>query len=90
MDITPEILAQTGEMLKKHLEDYHKDIDTAFSNFEEDLTVNLKAKLGVAKGKVKIQTGISFPVEKVQDAETVYFDPNQRELFEEDEEDSNE
>ncbi len=35
MDITPEILAQTGEMLKKHLEDYSKDIDTAFGNFEE-------------------------------------------------------
>jgi hypothetical protein len=88
MDITPEILAQTGDMLKKHLEDYHNDIDTAFSNFEEDLTVNLKAKIVVEKGQIKIQTGINFPVEKVQDAETKYFDPNQRELFEEEGEDS--
>ena len=84
MDITPEILAQTGEMLKKHLEDYSRDISTAFANFEEDLTVSLKVKLGVDKGKVKIETGIGFPVEKVKDAETAYFDPDQRGLFEED------
>jgi hypothetical protein len=81
MNITPEILAEAGEMLKGHLKDYQNDIDQAFSNFEEKLTVNFMAKLGVDKGKIKIETGISFPVEKVKDADTKYFDPDQRELF---------
>ncbi len=85
MDITPEILTQAGIMLKTHLEENHHDIDQAFNNFKEDLTINLKAKIGIEKGLIKIQTGISFPVEKVQDAETKYFDPNQRELFKEEE-----
>lgn len=81
MEITNEILKQAGEMSAGQLIDYKNYIDRAFQENDEILDINLKVKLSMNKEKFKIQTDISFTAEKIKDSITVGYDPNQKQLF---------
>ena len=61
--------------------DHQGQIDSAFSNMDEILDVNYKVKLSMNKEKFKIQTDISFTSEKIKDSLTVWYDPDQKQLF---------
>jgi hypothetical protein len=64
------------------LSDYQNYVDRAFQENNEILDINLKIKLSMNKEKFKIQTDISFISEKIKDSLTRWWDPNQRQLFE--------
>jgi hypothetical protein len=82
MEISKEILKQAGEMSASQLSDYQNYVDRAFQENNEILDINLKIKLSMNKEKFKIQTDISFISEKIKDSLTRWWDPNQRQLFE--------
>ena len=81
MDITTEIISQTSQMLTGLLQDYHREIDTAYLNSEPDLTVSLSVTYSPDKDGVKLTTGISFVKEKIKNSISVVIDPKQREMF---------
>lgn len=81
MEISEDIVAKAGEMVKNNLESYQKEINDAFIQMEETLDVNLKVRFSMNKGKFKIQSDISFVGEKIKDKQTVWYDPHQPELF---------
>ena len=82
MDITSEIIMQTGQMLQGLLDDYHREIDTAYLNSDPDLTVSMSVKYAPDKDGIKLTTGISFIKEKAKNSISVVIDPKQLPLFE--------
>ena len=81
MEISQDIIAKAGEMVKNNLESYQNEISEAFIHNEEILDIALKVRFSMNKGKFKIQSYISFVPEKIKDSQTVWFDPDQPELF---------
>ena len=81
MEITTDILERASQMVSGMIMDHQGQIDSAFSNMDEILDVNYKVKLSMNKEKFKIQTDISFTSEKIKDSLTVWYDPDQKQLF---------
>jgi len=81
MEITKDILERASQMITSMIMDHQSQIDSAFSNMDEILDVNCKVKLSMNKEKFKIQTDISFTSEKIKDSLTFWYDPDQKQLF---------
>lgn len=81
MEISEDIIAKAGEMVRNNLDSYQKEISEAFIQNEEILDVALKVRFSMNKGKFKIQSDISFVPEKIKDSQTIWYDPHQPELF---------
>jgi hypothetical protein len=81
MEITGEIVGKAREMIGNHLDNYQDQISAAFIENDEILDVNLKVRFSMNKGKFKIQSDINFTAEKIKDKQTIWYDPNQREMF---------
>jgi len=81
MEISQDIIAKAGEMVRSNLDSYKSEISEAFIQNEEILDVSMKVRFSMNKGKFKIQSDISFVSEKIKDSQTVWYDPHQPELF---------
>jgi hypothetical protein len=81
MEITTDILERASQMVTSMIMDHQNQIDSAFSNMDETLDINCKVKLSMNKEKFKIQTDITFTSEKIKDSLTVWYDPDQKQLF---------
>ena len=81
MDLDGQILQEAGNMITNHLNDYKHSIEKAFNENDEILEVGLKARFSYVDGKFKIQTGIQFISEKIKDGNIRYYDPQQKQLF---------
>jgi len=87
MEITDEIITKTAEMIKGNLADYQAEISEAYSKHDEILEIKIRARYSFNKGKFKIFTEINFVTDRVKDNSVVWYDPDQRKMFEEDPED---
>jgi hypothetical protein len=83
MEITKEIIEKTAEMIHRNLDDYRDQISEAYSKHDEILEVKLSARFSFNKGKFKIQTNINFVTDRIKDNSVVWYDPEQRQMFEE-------
>lgn len=83
MEITEEIIEKTAEMIRGNLADYRDEISEAYSKQDEILEIKLKARYSFNKGKFKIQTDINFVTDRIKDNSVVWYDPDQRQMFEE-------
>jgi hypothetical protein len=87
MEITEEIIEKTAEMIKGNLADYRDEISEAYSKHDEILEIGLKARYSFNKGKFKIQTSINFVTDRIKDNSVIWYDPEQRQMFEQEPED---
>jgi len=87
MEITQEIIDKTAEMVRGNLADYQAEISEAYSKHDEILEIKLSARFSFNKGKFKIQTKINFVTDRIKDDSVVWYDPDQRKMFEENPED---
>lgn len=81
MEISSEILNQANDMVGNQLSQYRDTIGRAFSENDEILEITSKIRLSFAKGKFKIQTKLAFVESKIKDDQTVWYDPDQMQLF---------
>jgi hypothetical protein len=86
MEISKEILDQAVSMVNNQLEQYRDTINQAFMSNDEILEIGSKIRLSFAKGKFKIQTKLTFVESKIKDDQTVWYDPDQMQLFTEESE----
>jgi hypothetical protein len=82
MEITEEIIDKTAEMVRGNLADYREEISEAYSKHDEILEIKLSARYSFNKGKFKIQTKINFVTDRIKDDSVVWYDPEQRQMFE--------
>jgi hypothetical protein len=82
MAIGKNTICRAAEMATGHLENYTKDINEAYHECENQLTVNLPVKFSPdphGRG-VKVEVGISFTRSKIKDTDFVVIDENQANL----------
>ena len=82
MEINQKIIHQAGEQLLAHLQVQKDRIGHAYSNNMEILEVGLKCRFSYVKNKFKIQTGINFVESRCKDEAVTWYDPKQKEFFE--------
>lgn len=82
MEINKEIIEKTVQMLATNLNYYLPEINEAYNNNEGIIEIKLAARYSFNKGKFKIQTKIACPVKKIKDNSVVWYDPEQRQMFE--------
>lgn len=83
MEITQEIIDKTAEMIRGNLADYRDEISEAYSKHDEILEIKLTTRYSFNKGKFKIQTSINFVTDRIKDNSVIWYDPEQRQMFEE-------
>ena len=79
--IQAAVIKQVIDMIGGHLIDYRDDMDKAYQNQDDSLTVTLTAKYARDKDGIRITTGIAFTTDKIKDGTSVVIDPNQMQLF---------
>jgi hypothetical protein len=87
MEISQEIIDKTAEMIKDNLTIYRDEISKAYSKHDEILEIKLATRYSFNKSKFKIQTNINFVTDRIKDNSVVWYDPEQRQMFEEEPED---
>ena len=81
MEIDQKIIHQAGEQLLAHLQVQKDRIGEAYSNNSEILDVGLKCRFSYVKNKFKIQTEINFVESRCKDQAITWFDPKQKQFF---------
>ena len=82
MDIDQKILNGASDLIKGLLTEHEQSINEAFTENDEILEIKLSARFSFVKGKFKIQTNINFVTERIKDKSTLWYDPDQGQLFE--------
>ena len=82
MEINNLIIDQASEQLKSHLKTQRDRIERAYANNAEILEIGLKVRLSFVKNKFKIQTGINFVESRCKDDAVTWYDPKQKQFFE--------
>ena len=67
MSINEEVLNETVDMFEGHLFDYRHDINLAYLDADDALSVSLRVKYSPNGSGVKIDTSIEFVKEKIKD-----------------------
>ena len=78
--IGTNVLTRAADMLKEHLLQYVKNIDAAYMEADDTLTINLAVKLAPGAKGTEIITTITFVTGKVKDSGLSQVDENQMEL----------
>ena len=78
--IGTNVLTRAADMLKEHLLQYVKNIDAAYMEADDQLTINLAVKLAPGAKGTEIITTITFVTGKVKDSGLSQVDENQMEL----------
>lgn len=81
MNITQKIMDRATEQIKGVLDTYRAQIDEAFLQAEDSLTISLGLTFKPAGEKIKIITPIKFVTDQVSDKFETVFDERQDELF---------
>ena len=84
MDIDKKIVVQASEQILAHLMAQMERIGLAYSNNSEILEIGLKCRFSFIKNKFKIQTDINFVESRCKDTAVSWYDPEQRQFFEDD------
>lgn len=74
------VLNQIPEKIQKLIGDYKEDIEKAWLNRDDELSITLSIKLSVKEGKNNCEVGISFIKEKIKDKISFTWDDRQGEL----------
>jgi hypothetical protein len=83
MEITEQIIKKTAEMVSNKLTEYREQISEAYSKHDEIIEIKLSARYSFNKGKFKIQVKINFVTDRIKDDIVVWYDPDQKKMFEE-------
>lgn len=85
--INRPVLKNALNMIENKLADYMDKLDEAYCRHpDDDLDVKLSLKFKPApEGQIKLVAGIGFVESRVKDSEERLVDPQQRNLFDEDE-----
>ena len=78
--IGTNVLTRAADMLKEHLLQYAKNIDAAYMEADDQLSINLAVKLAPGAKGTEIITTITFVTGKIKDAGISQVDENQMEL----------
>ena len=78
--IGTNVLTRAADMLKEHLLQYAKNIEAAYLEADDQLTINLAVKLAPGAKGTEIITTITFVTGKIKDAGISQVDENQMEL----------
>ena len=81
--ISENVLYKTAEGIRGLLEDYKADIEMAYCNEEDSLTLAISVKYSLPKSGsgVQVDTGLTFVKEKIKAKITDIVDPNKDSLF---------
>jgi hypothetical protein len=83
MEITEQIIKKTAEMINGILLEHREQISEAYSNQDEIIEIKTAVRYSFNKGKFKIQTKINFVTDRIKADKVVWYDPDQRKMFEE-------
>ena len=83
MEITKEIRDNAIGMSAELMENHADDIQKAFNENQEMLDIAFKIRFTSAKGKFKIKSEINFVTERIKELKEKWWDPDQRQLFNE-------
>ena len=83
MDISIKMLKQAGVEISNLLDKHIKQINTAYLDTDNELTISLGLKFGPGKntGETKMTTSINFIESKIKESNTITFDDKQKQLF---------
>jgi hypothetical protein len=81
MEISQKIIHQAGEQLLGHLQIQKDRISDAYSNNSEILGIGMKCRFSYVKNKFKIQTEINFVESRCKDQAVTWYDPKQKQFF---------
>jgi len=86
MHISDKVIESTTKAIDGLLWDNHKDIEEAYCNEEDTVTIAISIKYGIApKGSgIGIETGINFVKERIKQKTSVIVDDKQVPLFADD------
>ena len=81
--ISDEVVKQSIIGIKGILEEYKNELERAYCNAEDDLTVSIRLRYSVPKkgSGISIQTDLSFMLEKIKIKTETIIDPNKDNLF---------
>jgi hypothetical protein len=83
MKIGKDILSRSAQQVKEMLEVHEKAIDGAFDSGDEILEINFKIRYSFVDGKLKMACSTNFVTDRVKDQAIAWYDPEQKQLFEE-------
>lgn len=83
MEITKEIRDSAIDMAADLLVKHAGEIQEAFNDNQQMLDVGLKIRFTSANEKFKIKTEINFVADRIKDNTVKWWDPRQRQLFDE-------
>ena len=82
MEIDSNIIMQASEQILRHLTAQKDRIGIAYSNNSEILEIGFKCRFSYVKNKFKIKTEINFVESRCKDNAVTWYDPKQRQFFE--------
>jgi len=83
MHISHQVIEQTINSIQGLLIDNQKDIEEAYCNDENSLSITISVKYDIAKGGqgISVETGINFVKERIKQRTVAVVDDKQQALF---------
>ena len=83
MEITKEILSRSVQQVADLLDRHQGSINQSFEAGNEILEIPIKLRYTFVDGKLKIVAKTNFVKDRVKDDLTSWYDPDQKQLFDE-------